>query len=295
MAAESHTGSGWTPRPGRVQCMGPHGLHHMAYMEWGDPGNPAVLVCVHGLTRNGRDFDFLAQALAGRYRVVCPDVAGRGLSDWLVVKDDYAIPTYAADMVTLIARLNVETVHWVGTSLGGLIGMLIASLPASPITRLVLNDVGPVVTAASIARISEYVGQDPAFPDLAAAEAYIRAVSLPFGALTDGQWRHLTEYSVKPAAEGYRFRYDPGIAEPFHKSPLVEDVSLWDLYDRIHCPTLVIRGVESDLLREDTAAEMGQRGPRAEVREIPAVGHAPMLMSEAQIGIVADYLLGAAR
>lgn len=287
----THTGTGPAPRQRRVQCMGPHGLHHMAYAEWGDPDNPAVLICVHGLTRNGRDFDFLARALAERYRVVCPDVAGRGLSDWLAVKDDYAIPTYAADMVTLIARLGVERVHWVGTSMGGLIGMLLASLPGTPVTRLVLNDVGPVVTAASIARIAEYVGQDPVFADLAAAEAYIRAVSLPFGALSDEEWRHLTVHSVKPAEGGCQFRYDPGVAEPFRKSPLVEDVSLWDLYDRIGCPTLVLRGAESDLLLADTVAEMGRRGPRAGVVEVPAVGHAPMLMNPSQIRLVADFLL----
>jgi pimeloyl-ACP methyl ester carboxylesterase len=279
------------PRQRKVQCMSPHGLHRMAYTEWGDPANPAVLVCVHGLTRTGRDFDFLARALAGRYRVVCPDVAGRGLSDWLAVKDDYAIPNYVADMVTLIARLDVETVHWVGTSMGGLIGMLLASQPGTPITRLVLNDVGPMVTAASVARIAEYVGQDPAFPDLAAAEGYVRAVSQPFGALADAHWRHLTEHAVKPVEGGYRFRYDPGVAEPFRKSPLVEDVSLWDLYDRIACPTLVIRGAESDLLAAETVAQMAARGPKAEVREIPAVGHAPMLMDETQIAAVADFLL----
>lgn len=280
------------PRQGRVQCMGPHGLHHMVFSEWGDPVNPDVLVCVHGLTRNGRDFDFLARALAQRYRVVCPDVVGRGGSDWLPVKDDYAIPRYAADMVTLIARLGVETVHWVGTSMGGLIGMVLASLPGTPIRRLVLNDVGPMVTKASIARIAEYVGQNPTFPDMAAAQAYVRSVSQPFGALSDGQWRHLTEHAVKPVAGGgYQFRYDPGIAEPFRKSPLVEDVSLWDMYDRIACPTLVVRGAESDLLLPDTVLEMKNRGPRARAVEIPGVGHAPMLLSEDQIQVVADFLL----
>src|SRR5574338_839749 len=191
------------PRHRRVQCLAPHGLHHMAYTEWGDPANPAVLVCVHGLTRNGRDFDFLARALADRYRVVCPDVAGRGRSDWLPVKEDYVLPTYAADMVTLIARLDAEQVHWVGTSMGGLIGMVLASLPGNPITRLVLNDVGPVLTKLSLARIGEYVGRDPLFPDLPAAEALIRMVSAPFGALTDAQWPHLTEHAVKPAEGGY--------------------------------------------------------------------------------------------
>ena len=279
------------PRERRVQCMGPHGLHQMAYLEWGHPANPNVLVCVHGLTRNGRDFDFLARYLAPHYRVVCPDVVGRGQSDWLPVKADYAIPTYVADMVTLIARLDVPSVHWLGTSMGGLIGMVLASLPGSPIQRLILNDVGPMVTAASIARIAEYVGQDPLFATLEEAEAYVRAVSVPFGDLTHAQWRHLTDSAVKPVEEGFRFRYDPGLAEPFLKSPLVEDVSLWDVYDRITCPTLVVRGAESDLLLPETVTEMVRRGPRASLVEIPRVGHAPMLLDDDQIRTVADYLL----
>ena len=291
-AQEGEDEGGIGPRQRRVQCMGPHGLHRMAYTEWGDPANPAVLVCVHGLTRNGRDFDFLARALADRYRVVCPDVAGRGRSDWLAVKTDYALPTYAADMVTLIARLDVETVHWVGTSMGGLIGMVVASLPGNPITRMVLSDVGPVVTRASILRLGEYVGQDPLFPDLAAAEAYIRAVSVPFGALSAAQWRHLAEHSVKAAEGGYRFRYDPGIAQSFRDLTETEgDIALWDIYDRVSCPTLVVRGAESDLLLPETAAEMASRGPKARVREIPDVGHAPMLLDAPQIAVVAEFLL----
>jgi pimeloyl-ACP methyl ester carboxylesterase len=280
------------PRQRRVQCMGPHGLHHMAYVEWGEPANPAVLVCVHGLTRTGRDFDFLAQALARHYRVVCPDVAGRGLSDWLAVKEDYALPTYVADMTTLIARLDVETVDWVGISMGGLIGMALASLPGNPIARLVLSDVGPIITKESLVRLSEYVGKDPLFPDFAAAEAYIRAVSVPFGALSDAQWRHLTEYAVKSVQGGYRFRYDPGIVESFQKLCQAEgDIAMWDIYDRISCPTLAIRGAESDLLLPETVAEMAGRGPKAQIREIPAVGHAPIFLDEAQIAVARDFLL----
>ncbi|MBL8446385.1 MAG: alpha/beta hydrolase [Zoogloeaceae bacterium] len=267
----------------------------MAYLEWGEADNPRVLVCVHGLTRNGRDFDFLARHLARHYRVICPDVAGRGRSDWLAVKADYAIPNYVADLVTLIARLDVPSVHWVGTSMGGLIGMVLASLPGSPIERLVLNDVGPMVSSASIARIAEYVGEDPLFATLDEAEAYVRAVSAPFGDLTHAQWRHLTDSAVKPVEDGFRFRYDPGIAEPFRMSPLVEDVSLWDVYDRISCPTLVVRGAESDLLLAETVAEMTTRGPRARAVEIPRVGHAPMLLDDAQIAVVADFLLASPR
>jgi len=259
-----------------VQCVSATGLHR---------------VCVHGLTRNGRDFDFLARALAADYRVVCPDVVGRGRSDWLLVKDNYGFPQYVADMITLIARLDVPEVHWVGTSMGGLIGMLIAAMPNTPIKRLVLNDVGPMITVSSIRRIAEYVGNAPVFPDKAAAQAYIRQVSEPFGPLTDEQWAHLTEYAVHPVEGGFGMVYDPGIAEPFRTTPLVANVDLWSVYDAISCPTLITRGAESDLLLQDTALEMASRGPKAHLVEIPGVGHAPMLLDPVQIGIVRDFLL----
>lgn len=276
-----------------VQCASPVGLHRMAYTEWGEPQNPKVLICVHGLTRCGRDFDFLAQALAAEYRVVCPDVVGRGRSDWLASKSLYGIVQYLADMVTLIARLDVAQVHWVGTSMGGLIGMALAAQQNTPITRLVLNDVGPVVTAVSMARIAEYVGNDPRFDTLAQAEQFVRAVSATFGRLTDAQWRHLTEHVVRTGADGkIEFRYDPGIAEPFRQSMGEgKDLELWPLYDAIRCPTLVMRGAQSDLLRTETVAQMAQRGPRARTAEIPDVGHAPMLMDDAQIAVVRDFLL----
>jgi len=247
------------PRARRVLCSGPHGLHNTAYTEWGDAKNPRVLVCVHGLTRNGRDFDDLARALADEYRVVCPDVVGRGRSDWLADKADYGFPVYVADMLTLIARLDVEQVHWVGTSMGGIIGMLLASQAGSPITRLVLNDVGPVITAASLRRIGQYVGRAPRFADVTAAEAYIREVGAPFGALTDAQWRHLTEYSVRrmdDAEGGYAMIYDPGLGEVFRLNPVPVDIDLWPVYEAIRCPTLALRGAESDLVLPETVARM---------------------------------------
>lgn len=274
-----------------VQCIGPHGFHRMAYAEWGNPANRKVLVCAHGLTRNGRDFDFLAQALADDYRVVCPDVAGRGRSDWLGVKSDYGFPVYVADMVTLLARLDADTVHWVGTSMGGIIGMLLASRPHTPISRLVLNDVGPVITAVSLRRIGEYVGKAPKFGDMAEAEAWIRAVSAPFGPLTDEQWLHLTRYSVRPVEGGFTMVYDPGLGDVFRQAPVLLDVDLWDVYKAIRCPTLVIRGAESDLLTPETFRQMGESGPRARLAEIPGVGHAPVLMDGAQIALVRDFLL----
>lgn len=277
-----------------VRCLSRAGFHDMAYVEWGDPRNPRVLVCVHGLTRCGRDFDFLAQALAGEYRVVCPDVAGRGRSDWLRDKSLYEIPQYASDMAALLARLDVEQVDWLGTSMGGLIGMALAAQEKTPIARLVLNDVGPVIAAASVARIGEYLGHVPRFDDIAQAEAFIRAIAAPFGKLTDAQWRHLTTHVVRTADDGkIELRYDPGIAEPFRKALATEegrDIELWPLYDAIRCPTLAIRGAHSDLLKRETHAAMAERGPRARLAEIVDVGHAPMFMDPAQIEVVRAFL-----
>jgi pimeloyl-ACP methyl ester carboxylesterase len=268
----------------------------MAYVEWGDPANPKVLVCVHGLTRSGRDFDFLAQALADEYRVVCPDVVGRGRSDWLRNKSLYALPQYCADMTTLLARLDVETVHWVGTSMGGLIGMALACQPETPITRLVLNDVGPVIQGGSLERIGEYLGRAPRFDGIEQAEAFVRFVSAPFGNFSDEQWRHLTVHVTRTASDGkVEFAYDPGIAQPFREMQQAgggKDIELWPLYDGIACPTLLLRGVNSDLLAHDTALEMSRRGPCARLVEVPGVGHAPMFMDAAQVAPVREFLRG---
>jgi len=264
----------------------------MVYGEWGERGNPKVLVCVHGLSRNGRDFDNLAQALAGDYRVICPDVVGRGRSDWLRDPAGYTIAQYVADMMVLIARLDVDTVHWLGTSMGGLIGMVLASLENTPVTRLLLNDVGPEISSASIRRIGEYIGRAPKFDSYDDAERYIRLVSAPFGALSDAQWRQLTESSLRLSPDGrLELCYDPGIGETFRRD--TEAFDLWPIYDRVRCPTLLVRGAESDLLTPQTVRAMIARGPRPAVVEVPGVGHAPMFMDDAQIGCVRDFLLAA--
>jgi pimeloyl-ACP methyl ester carboxylesterase len=284
-------GDGAQPRLLSVQCTNPKGLHRMAYVEWGDPRNPRVLVCVHGLTRSGRDFDFLAQRLSTHYRVVCPDVVGRGRSDWLPDASGYGVPQYVGDMVTLIARLGVERVHWVGTSMGGLIGMALAALPDTPIERMVLNDVGPVITNASLRRIAEYVGKAPKFSSLDEAERYIRVVSAPFGSFTDAQWRHLTVHVTRAHADGgFEMGYDPDIAKPMQAMLFLGDIELWNLYDAIRCPTLCVRGADSDLLTHDTLEQMAQRGPRALTHEVAGVGHAPMFMDAAQTEPVERFL-----
>ncbi len=274
-----------------VRCYSAQGLHRMAYTEWGDPENPRVLVCVHGLTRNGRDFDMLAQALSSHYRVVCPDVVGRGNSDWLKDSSGYGFAQYQADMMVLLARLSVPEVHWLGTSMGGLIGMFLAAQTHTPITRLVLNDVGPVITASSLKRIGDYVGKTMSFADLAEAERYLRAVFAPFGALSDAAWRHLLEHSVQAHQGAYHLRYDPALAEPFRKAFVQADVKFWAEYQRITCPTLLVRGANSDLLSPEVAQTMTECGPKAQRVDIPGVGHAPCFMDEAQIDVVRRFLL----
>ena len=275
-----------------VQCIGPSGLHRMAYTEWGARDNPRVLICVHGLTRNGRDFDALAEAMSGHYRVICPDVVGRGQSGRLRDPAGYGIPQYVADMVTLIARLNVDSVHWVGTSMGGLIGMALAAQECTPLRKLVLNDVGPLITVESLQRIATYVGTDPQWASFNEALAYVKLISAPFGQLSEAQWHHLTETSIVQRADGrWAFRYDPRIAEPFKAAFVDKDIDLWPIYAGITCPTLVVRGAESDLLTRDTWQQMGACGPQAQLAESPGVGHAPMFQSDEQIAVVRDFLL----
>ena len=270
------------------------GFHRIHYTEWGDAANPSVVICVHGLTRNCRDFDFLAENLARDFRVVCPDVAGRGRSEWLDAKEDYGYPQYMADMTALIARLTAgedgKTLHWVGTSMGGIIGMLLAAQPQSPLGKLVVNDVGAVVPKAALERIAAYVGHDPRFKSFEELESYVRTVSAPFGSLTAGQWRHLTLHAAKRHADGtWGFCYDPGIAIAFRKGPIAT-VDLWSHWDRIACPTLLLRGAESDLLLRDDALAMTRRGPKPKLVEFQGVGHAPMLMAPDQIEVVQDFL-----
>jgi pimeloyl-ACP methyl ester carboxylesterase len=273
-------------------CASPTGLHRLSYVEWGDRANPRVLLCVHGLTRCARDFDFLARALSQDYRVVAPDLPGRGESQWLKNAAEYVLPVYVADMVTLIARLDVGQLDWLGTSLGGMVGMALASLEQSPIRRLVLNDVGPVLAAPALQRIAFFVGKAPPFDSIETAEQYIRMVSAPFGPHSAAEWRFLTEHVVCPRADGgFRMRYDPDIALAFASQDTSKDLDIWNVYDAIRCPTLLIRGQQSDLCLAATAREMEQRGPKARVVDIAGVGHAPTLIHDDQIALVRDFLL----
>ena len=282
------------PRLKHVQCLDNRGLHRMAYWEWGDPANRRVVVCAHGLSRQGRDFDTLARALSDTWRVVCVDVVGRGQSDWLADPMGYSIPAYVGDMVTLLARLDAESVDWVGTSMGGLIGLGLAALAQSPLRRLVLNDVGPVVEPASLQRIGTYLGLPVRWASVEEAADALWAISQSFGPHTREQWIELTRPQLKPDGDGFRPHYDPGIAVPFKAiTPEIAkagEAMLWQAYDSLRLPVLLLRGAESDLLSHDTARLMTQRGPRARLVEFAGVGHAPTLVAPDQVAAVSDFL-----
>ncbi|MFZ6680330.1 alpha/beta fold hydrolase [Undibacterium sp. Tian12W] len=279
-----------------VQCISPTGLHAMSYKEWGDPLNPRVLVCVHGVTRVAEDFDSLAVALCDEYRVVCPDVVGRGYSGRLRNPMHYQIPQYVSDMVSLLARLDAQTVHWFGTSMGGLIGMSLASLPDSPIKKLILNDVGPVLNPDALVRIGDYIGQDVRFDSFEEAQAYIKAISISFGPHSEAQWEKLARDVLRQNEQGQWVRhYDLGLAQPIKASTpelaAIAQTMLWAAYDAISCPTLLVRGAKSDLLTAESAQAMTQRGPRARLVEFAGVGHAPTFVQPEQIAVAVDFLL----
>ena len=308
------------PRLRRFQSLGPHGFHKIAYTEWGNPHSSRLVVCVHGFTRNSRDFDALASSLAASSYVVCMDVAGRGRSEWLLHKRDYSFGLYLADAAALLARVTapVQTsdlqrmlgtragpqrrhVAWVGTSMGGLMGMMLAARRHSPIRRLVLNDVGPLVPWPALVQMKQaHSGLHATFASSEEAEAHLRKVCASFGPITDAQWRQVARHSTLRKGSGYILAFDPAIITHMHASavPGVEfggefltGLDLWPMYDAIRCPTLVLRGSESSLLLSETAEQMTRRGPKAKLVEFAGVGHAPWLMSEDQIKAVRDFLL----
>jgi len=269
--------------------LSPAGFHRIRYLEWGtNDGRPTVL-CVHGLTRNAHDFDRLAERLARRYRVISVDVVGRGGSEWLKDPVHYTYAQYQADLTALIARLEVERVHWIGTSMGGLIGMFMAAAPNAPLASLFVNDVGPIIPKDALQRIADYVGLENRFSSLESFERNMRKVHAPFGPLTDDEWAHLVRYGHRILPDGtFGLAYDPAIANSF--KTFVADVDLWAFWDRVAIPTFVFRGAESDILSASTAAEMTRRGPRARIVDLPGIGHAPALMAEDQIALIEGWL-----
>jgi pimeloyl-ACP methyl ester carboxylesterase len=274
-------------RAGSVPYLLGGSFHSLAYVEFGNPAAPAV-VCVHGLTRNGRDFDPLAEALSDRFHVICPDLPGRGKSGWLADSSLYQPPSYPVALSHLLAAIN-KPVAWVGTSLGGICGLMLAAAANTPITRMVLNDIGPHIPAAALARIREYMTKAPdRFPSLGTLEAHLRLIHAPFGKLTDAQWAHLARYSARPVLGGaYTLHYDPKIADPIAASvPL--DVDMWPLWNLIKIPVLAIRGESSDLLTPETFERMRHDGAQSLV--VPDAGHAPALMDPPTIAAIRDFL-----
>ncbi|MBI2751268.1 MAG: alpha/beta hydrolase [Burkholderiales bacterium] len=297
------------PKLNYLPCPDASGGHRMAYWEWGDAKAQHVVLCVHGLSRQGRDFDTLARALVqrsqGTVRVICPDMVGRGQSDWLADPMGYQLPIYAADMLALMTALKptTQTLDWVGTSMGGLIGMAVLGqtqfpLPL-PVHRLVLNDVGPVVQWEAIVRIGQYLGQVMRFASVQQAADAMWAVSTTFGPHSPAQWLEMSRYMVKPVGDGtdaVTLHYDPAIAKPIaaltEEAARQGEATMWALYDGIRAQTLLLRGAQSDLLSHATAQAMGQRGPRAQLVEFAGVGHAPTLIADDQVAAVANFLLG---
>lgn len=296
------------PKLNYLPCADSGTGHRMAYWEWGQPEAGHVVVCVHGLSRQGRDFDVLAQALVARsdgaVRVICPDVVGRGQSDWLADPMGYQVPTYAADMFALLAHLKPTTqvLDWVGTSMGGLIGLAVGGQTQFPLPvalrRLVLNDVGPVIQWESIVRIGQYLGRVVQFESLQQAAEAMWAVSTTFGPHTPAQWLELSRHMVTPVPgteSVVTLHYDPAIAVPFgnmtQDSAVQGETVLWQLYDAISSQTLLLRGAQSDLLSPQTARLMTGRGPKARLVEFDGVGHAPTLVAADQVEAVTQFLL----
>ena len=283
----------------------------MAYWRWGNAQAQRVLVCAHGLTRQGRDFDRLAQALVAQstesLQVICPDVAGRGQSEWLNNPALYQIPQYAADMLAMLGQvqaqlgsLPMQSLDWVGTSMGGLIGLVLCGQPGlplpAPIRRLVLNDVGPAITWSSVQRMQSYVGQYGQYRDLDEAAAQLWTLSQGFGPVLPEVWREMSSHMTRPGTQGgLTLHYDPAIGVPLRAMTpdmaAAGEATLWALYDQVQAQTLLIRGQDSDLLTPETALEMTQRGPHARLETWPGFGHAPTLTGEDQIRALASFLL----
>ncbi len=284
------------PRFGEVSALGPHGFVRVAYVEWGPPDAEQVVLCVHGLTRNSRDFDYLAQRLAKRgLRVIAPDLPGRGKSAWVTPPSDYATPLYLAATAAVIARSGAKAVDWIGTSLGGHVGMEMAALAGAPIRRLLLNDFGARVGGMALQRIGAYMRMKRRFASIEELEAHLRTIHEPFGHLTDAQWRHIAEHSAVKTPEGdYAQHYDPAIGRAF-SWPLMVDIALWNIWENVSCPVMILRGEDSDLLHASTVREMQKRGIAGRnnlVRsvEVRGVGHAPALMNDAQMTLVEEFL-----
>ena len=278
-------------REGSVRCLSDAGFHRLSYTEWGSPDAARTVVCVHGLTRHRGDFQPLARALAGDRRVVCPDLAGRGASDWLPDPGDYHIAQYNCDLTAVMAATGCAEVDWIGTSLGGLCGIMMAGMANSPIRRLVINDIAPEVPRPALRRVGAYLSEPLRFADHDAAEAHMRAAYGGFGPMTDDDWRHMARTGVQLGDDGlYAPHYDPAIGANFRCYWLLYSFNIWSYWKRIACPILILRGTDSDFLTPELLARMLEHQPQAQVLEIAGVGHTPTLATPGQIDPIRAWL-----
>lgn len=279
-----------TPRIGKVRCLSPHGFHNVAYRDWGGRAQENHLFCVHGLTRNSQDFDFLASQFRDWGRVVCMDLPGRGASDWLKNSRDYHLAQYNADANTVTEAVGLTHFDWLGTSLGGLMGIALAGLDNSPIRRLIINDVGPEIPLTALRRITSYVAHQNTFDDLEQVEGHLRNTLSPFGPMTDENWQRMAVTSSVPMEGGYRMHHDPGIMDNFRAYFMFTHFNLWRFWDRIKCPVLILRGATSDFLTERISRRMLTRLPGAQMVEYEGVGHTPTLNAAWQVDPIRDWL-----
>jgi pimeloyl-ACP methyl ester carboxylesterase len=278
------------PRDCSTRSISHHGYHHIAYRDWGDPNEEQTVFCFHGLTRNSHDFDPLAKVLSKKRRVICPDIVGRGKSDWLNDPAEYNLNQYNVDAMVLASRIGVEKFDWIGTSLGGLMGMSWAGHENSPIRKLVVNDIAPLVPFPALRRLALYIGSDPLFGSLAEVEVHFRKNFAPFGPMTDADWARMAKNSSYKTKDGYRLAYDPNIVQNFRRYWLVFHFSLWKYWDKITCPVLVLRGTDSDFLTPQLVKEMQRRLPHMDLVEFEGVGHTPTLNAPEQYDVVIDWL-----
>ena len=274
--------------------LGFHGFHRVNYLEWGDVDKfhqQETLFCVHGLTRNARDFDYFAGKLCDRYRIVCPDVVGRGDSDHLLSDEAYNYLQYNSDMNTLIARLGVTEVNWIGTSMGGIIGMVLASVAQAPIKRLVINDIGPEVSRDALMSIAEYIGRSDEYNSVKDVENYLREIYHEFAPMSDADWEHMAKYSCKRTEHGtFKMKVDPRVGDAFRDSISYFNVDMWETWEKISCPVLVLRGKNSSFLSEETASKMLECGPATTLVEFDDTGHTPTLRDDEQVGVIEEWL-----
>jgi pimeloyl-ACP methyl ester carboxylesterase len=266
-------------------------IRHMVVHDWGNPKSARVLVCVHGLSRNGRDFDVIANALSSEYRVLCPDIPGRGESDWLASVEQYALPSYVIAVKAMLHDLGVQRFDWIGTSMGGLIGMVFAAEPVSSMRRFVINDVGPYIERAALDRIAQYVGRAPLFADYPSLFAAAQESIAPFGPLSEEERHHIVRTSCQQRADGqWEFKADPKIGDAFRAGLAAPEIDLWPLWEAIMQPTLILRGSYSDLLSQETVEKMLRTHLHSQAVTIANTGHAPMLMDEPTIARIKKFL-----